>query len=308
MKVLIVEDEILTREGLRMSVPWEKLGITEVFTAEDGEEGIEIASAREPDIIMTDVRMPRMDGITMAFEIRKTNKKCRFIFISSYSDKEYLKSAIKLSVVNYIEKPVEIDEIVSALKIAVCQVAEQQRRDAMEEEYRKQFAGVAEELPEDDLIPASWQSSMHTADKIEKYIEDNFGDCNLSLTLLEDQFHLSKQYMCWLFKKEKSKTINQCIIQTRLSWAKKFMHRNPTAKIKDVAARAGFSDSNYFIKIFKKYEQVTPADYMHGDCRHEEYRHGNCQHEEYRYEDCRHEDCRHEDYRQEDCIHRGKTC
>lgn len=263
MKLLLVEDEMLTREGLLGSLPWEELGINQVFTAEDGEEGVERALSCEPDIVMTDVRMPRMDGITMAFEIRKTNRRCRFIFVSGYCDKEYLKSAIQLSAVNYIEKPVEIEEVVTALKQAMKQVIEQRRQEEIEAEYRKQFHGMLEEVPEDDLIPADWQTSVHQADRIEEFIQKNLGNCDLSLTLLEEQFELSKQYMCWLFKKEKKMTINQCIMQSRITWAKEFMHRNPAAKVKDVAVRAGFSDSNYFIKIFKRYEQVTPAEYMH---------------------------------------------
>lgn len=264
MKVLIVEDEVLTREGLLMSIPWEELGIKEVLTAEDGEEGLERAAVQEPDIVMTDVRMPRMDGITMAFEIRKKNKKCRFIFVSGYCDKDYLKSAIHLSAVNYIEKPIEIEEVIAALKQAMKQIMEQRRQEEIEAEYRKQFHGLLEEIPEDDLIPADWQASMHQADKIERFIQDNLGNCDLSLTMLEDYFELSKQYMCWLFKREKKMTINQCIIQRRLSWAKEFMRRNPGVRIKDVAIKSGFADSNYFIKIFKKYENVTPAEYMHG--------------------------------------------
>ena len=264
MKVLLVEDEVLTREGLLMSIPWEELGIREIFTAEDGEEGLKTAGVHEPDIVMTDVRMPRMDGITMAFEIRKKNKKCRFIFISGYCDKDYLKSAIHLSAVNYIEKPIEIEEVVAALKQAMKQITEQRRQEEIETEYRKQFRGLLEEIPEDDLIPADWHTSMHQADKIERFIQENLGNCDLSLTMLEDRFQLSKQYMCWLFKREKKMTINQCIIQRRIAWAKEFMRRNPNVKIKDVADRAGFSDSNYFIKIFKKYENVTPAEYMHG--------------------------------------------
>ena len=262
MKVLMVEDEELTREGIRMSIPWESLGITEVHMAEDGEEGLRKALEIEPDIIMADVRMPRMDGITMAFEIRKILKNCRFIFVSGYCDKEYLKSAIQLSAVNYIEKPIEPSEIVDALKKSILQVEEDRRRHAMEEEYRAHFKGVLEEIPEEDLVPASWQSSMHMADKIERYVQEHFSDMNLSLTQLADQFELSKQYMCWLFKKEKNETINQCIIRTRLKWAKEYMRRNPFVKIKNVAEKAGFADSSYFIKIYKKYEQMTPADYL----------------------------------------------
>lgn len=264
MKVLMVEDEELTREGVRMSIPWESLGITEVYMAEDGEDGLQMALEHCPDIIMADVRMPRMDGITMAFEIRRTLRQCRFIFISGYCDKEYLKSAIQLSAVNYIEKPIEPSEIIEALKKSILQIKEEKRRQAMDEEYRSHFKGVLEEIPEEDLVPVSWQSSMNMADKIERYIQENFADVNLSLTQLADHFELTKQYMCWLFKKEKKETINQCIIRTRVKWAREYMGRNPYVKIKNVAARAGFADSSYFIKIYKKYEQMTPADYLRG--------------------------------------------
>ena len=150
MKVLLVEDEVLTREGLLMSIPWEALGIGEVFTAENGEGGLELALAKEPDIVMTDVRMPRMDGITMAFEIRKKNKKCRFIFVSGFCDKEYLKSAIQLSAVNYIEKPIEVEEVITALKRALKLLVEQRRQEEIEAEYRKQFHGLLEDVPEEE--------------------------------------------------------------------------------------------------------------------------------------------------------------
>ena len=268
MKVLIVEDEELTREGIKACIPWDSIGISELFTAEDGEEGLETAKTVQPDIVMADVRMPRMDGITMAFEIRKVLKNCRFIFISGYCDKEYLMSAIQLSAVNYIEKPVEPSELLDALKKSILQIEEEKRRQALEEEYRSHFHGVLEEAPEEDLIPASWQSSMQIADRIEHYIQENFADLNLSLTQLADHLALSKQYMCWVFKKEKNETINQCIIRTRLRRAKEFMRRNPHVKIKTVAEKSGFADCSYFIRIYKKYEQMTPADFLRGYMEH----------------------------------------
>ncbi len=76
-----------------------------------------------------------------------------FYFVSGYCDKEYLKSAIQLSAVNYIEKPVEPSEIVDALKKCIIQLEEEKRRLALEEEYRAHFEGVLEEIPEEDLVP-----------------------------------------------------------------------------------------------------------------------------------------------------------
>lgn len=111
IKLLLVDDEENTREGICSVVPWERLGVDQVMTADDGINGVEVAKEFWPDILLTDVRMPRMDGIGMAFEIRRFIPDCHIIFMSGYSDKEYLKSAIALSATAYIEKPLDISEL-----------------------------------------------------------------------------------------------------------------------------------------------------------------------------------------------------
>lgn len=105
MKLLIVDDEELTRTGVISSINWESLGITEIFQADDGINGLQMAQTCRPEIILCDVRMPRMDGITMLERLETILPDSIPIFMSGYSDKEYLKAAIKLRAVNYIEKP-----------------------------------------------------------------------------------------------------------------------------------------------------------------------------------------------------------
>lgn len=119
MKLLLVDDEQFTREGILSITPWQGLGIAEVVTAADGEEGLEKALTFSPDIILTDVRMPRMDGVSMSFQIREQLPDCLIIFMSGYADKEYLKSAIRLSAINYIEKPFQPSELQATLRVAV---------------------------------------------------------------------------------------------------------------------------------------------------------------------------------------------
>lgn len=104
MKLLIVDDEELTRTGLMTSINWASLGIEEIFQADDGLNGLEQARIHKPEIILCDVRMPRMDGITMLERLEKILPDSVPIFMSGYSDKEYLKAAIRLKAVNYIEK------------------------------------------------------------------------------------------------------------------------------------------------------------------------------------------------------------
>ena len=119
MKILIVDDEELTRTGVIASVDWEQLGIDEVFQADDGVNGLNIAMEEKPEIILCDVRMPRMDGITMLERIEKLFPNTVVVFMSGYSDKEYLKAAIQLKAIDYIEKPIEQDELRATLRKAV---------------------------------------------------------------------------------------------------------------------------------------------------------------------------------------------
>ena len=119
MKLLIVDDEQLTREGLMSSVNWRSLGIFDIFLADDGINGLETAKKEKPQIILSDVRMPRMDGIAMAEKIKLILPDACIIFMSGYSDKEYLKAAIKLKAINYVEKPLDPLEIEEAVLEAI---------------------------------------------------------------------------------------------------------------------------------------------------------------------------------------------
>lgn len=119
MKLLLVDDEEYSRNGIISLVTWENLGIHEVKIATDGNEGLKLARTFHPDIVMTDIRMPHMDGITMCSKIKELLPYCCFIIISAYSDKEYFKSAINLSAVNYLEKPFMPQELIDSIKKAI---------------------------------------------------------------------------------------------------------------------------------------------------------------------------------------------
>lgn len=104
MKVLLVDDEPLTTESLERYIDWKGLGILEVRTASNGLEALELLPRFNPDVIVSDVRMPRMNGIEFATAARERYPDIKIIFLSGYSDKEYLKSAIHLKALSYVEK------------------------------------------------------------------------------------------------------------------------------------------------------------------------------------------------------------
>ena len=111
MKLLIVDDEELTRSGLLTSINWPSLGIHTVLQADDGFNGLVLAKREKPDIILCDVRMPRLTGIQMLEQLEPLLPETVYIFMSGYSDKDYLKAAIRLKAVSYIEKPLDLQEV-----------------------------------------------------------------------------------------------------------------------------------------------------------------------------------------------------
>ena len=148
IRLLLVDDEDLTREGLLHYVEWGNLGITHIKAASNGIQALKIASEFEPDILLTDIRMPHMSGIELAHEIRKRSPSCRILFISGYAEKEYLKSAITLKVDAYIDKPATPGNV----SLAVAKTAEainREREKSRLDMLRTRNLGRAEDIVKD---------------------------------------------------------------------------------------------------------------------------------------------------------------
>lgn len=122
MKVLIVEDEIRIREGVRKLLLKMRPGCEVVGEAEDGEEGLRLLKALKPDIVITDIRMSKMDGLQMMNEAFKEGIGARAIVLSAYSEFEYARQAMKLGVTEYLLKPISVNDFSQALENVELQV------------------------------------------------------------------------------------------------------------------------------------------------------------------------------------------
>ena len=110
-KVILVDDEEEVREAIRKRINWEEIGFTVVGTAENGEDALELAESLEPDVVMTDIQMPFMDGLTMLRKFKEKVPDVKSVIFSGYDDFEYAKEAIRLEAEEYILKPVDADEL-----------------------------------------------------------------------------------------------------------------------------------------------------------------------------------------------------
>lgn len=134
--VLIVDDEVMPRTILKEHIPWENLSVAQVCLAADGEEALEQAHRFRPEIIISDIKMPRLNGLEMAAAVREFLPSCQFIFLSGYSDKEYLKSAIRLRAVSYVEKPLNLEEITEVLEEITTELLSQRKPTLQELFFR----------------------------------------------------------------------------------------------------------------------------------------------------------------------------
>lgn len=131
-KVLLVDDEFFPREALKKTIPWEEYGCMVCGEANNGFDGIEKALELKPDIILTDINMPVMDGLDMIMNLQKTMPGILYSIITGYSEFEYAKKGIELGVEHYILKPVDDKELIKTLQKMVTILDE---RHEKEKEY-----------------------------------------------------------------------------------------------------------------------------------------------------------------------------
>lgn len=132
--LIIVDDEPSVLSGLRTYINWKVLGIELIGTADDGDTGLELIKELKPDIVLTDVQMPAMDGIKMAAEVRSFLPAAKIVFISGHNDADYLKSALQIHAVDYIFKPIVRKELSAVMeKVSAALDAERRERQMVNE-------------------------------------------------------------------------------------------------------------------------------------------------------------------------------
>ena len=114
-RILLVDDEEEVRHAIIQKIPWEELGFQVVGDAENGMDALEKIEQLEPDVVLTDIRMPYMDGLEMAERLREIHPSIKVVLFSGFDDFEYAQKAIKLNIIEYILKPVNAEEMMEIL-------------------------------------------------------------------------------------------------------------------------------------------------------------------------------------------------
>lgn len=148
--IILVDDEEEVRKSIIKQIDWESAGFQVAGDAENGEDALEKIEVLEPDVVLTDIRMPYMDGLTLAEKIRQRYPSTKVVIFSGYDDFEYAQKAIKLNVTEYILKPVNVEELTSILKRIKSnldeEIEEKRNVSRLRENYRKSLPIIREQF------------------------------------------------------------------------------------------------------------------------------------------------------------------
>lgn len=245
LKVLIVDDEPTVRRGIALGVDWQRLGCLVAGEAGNGLEGYEKALALSPQLIITDIRMPQLDGIEMLRRLRQAGCGAHVILLTAYSDFAYARSALQLGAEDYLLKPFRDQE----LENAVIKIAAQ---------IRKRRAPQGE-----GLMPSPPGEVSRYTRLCMDYIARHYGDGEISITAIADALAISESHLSHVFKKETGVTITHYLTRYRIHTAMRLLRETPL-KVYEVAQRVGYRDVTYFGATFKKLTGMNPSEYVEG--------------------------------------------
>ena len=150
IKIFLAEDEAIIRRGIRDSIDWEANGLEFVGEAGDGEYAYPLILKTEPDILLTDVKMPFMDGLELSRLVKKSLPNIKIIILSGYNEFDYAKEAIKIGISDYLLKPITSASLVDALKRVAETIREERERTSLLERYLVSYEKYTEFLDKTD--------------------------------------------------------------------------------------------------------------------------------------------------------------
>ncbi len=239
-RVFLADDEPWALMALKNMIDWKSYGFVVSGEAEDGKQALERIEHTDPDLIISDIRMPGMDGLALMETLRKLGRKTPVLLVSGYTEFEYARKAMQLGCVGYLVKPVEENELIEYLKKIHFSLDENREKESERNETEEGYL-----------------SECIQVKKMIHYIQKNYAK-GLTLQVLADEFGLNESYISSLIKKQTGKGFSEHLMEIRIQKAQELL-RTSNERIETIASSVGYPDYYYFIKVYKKATGISPA-------------------------------------------------
>jgi two-component system response regulator YesN len=264
-RLLIAEDEDLARRELESTVPWEDWGYMLVGVAEDGARAWELIVERRAEVVVTDIRMPGLDGLAL---IRRAEAELGpearplFVIVSGHADFSYAREAVRLGAFDYLVKPIDDAELESAMRRAAERYDQRLHVSSLERAAASDRAvGLLH-----DLCPE------RVSDSGDAYVEAAIADLQarfvseLSADSVAERLGVSGDHLSRLLKRATGLTFVEYLTRLRMKRAMELL-RDPLVRVGEVADLSGYRDARYFSTLFRRTVGMTPSEFRRGKPR-----------------------------------------
>ena len=248
LKVLVVEDEEMIRKGIVLAVDWAALDCVVVGEAANGVQALEAVERYDPSLIITDLKMPVMDGLEMLRQLRERGNNAFVIILTAYDSFAYAQTALRLGAVDFLLKPFhdgELEQAVTRLK---------QRMDRAGQGGEKGPAPLP--LPE----LKKGDKSKYVLEAM-AYIGEHYHEPNIGVAAIAQHLGISEGHLSHTFKKGTDYTLLNYLTRYRVHRAMELL-RDCRLKVYEVAEQVGYRDIAYFSATFKKLVGMSPSEYQ----------------------------------------------
>lgn len=246
-KVVIIDDEPIIVEGISRMITWENYGCKVIATANDGLEGTEIIRKYQPHIIITDISMPDLDGLSMIAGIESEFPDIEISILTGFRKFEYAQKAINLGVTRLLLKPSNLDEIEEAIHAMVQNLKQ------------KEIFPKSEPKPEQTIDKIDNEASNFIVNNAIKYIEQNYLH-KISLSEVAEKTYVSQWHLSKLLNRKLGLNFSEILNNVRIKEAQKLLC-DPSLRIGDIAEKVGFVDMAHFSRVFKKNLGISANEY-----------------------------------------------
>jgi two-component system response regulator YesN len=240
-KLVIVDDEIEIRSGIAQYFPWQDIGFEVAYHCENGRIALDYMLNHEVDVVLSDIKMPIMNGIELAQSMHQRKMNIKIVFLSGYKDFEYAKQALIYGVKNYIVKPTiykELYDVFTLLKIEL-------------DEARTPPAGA----PDTVEAPSFNEKVIQT---IHSYVQQNYR--NACLEEAARLIYMNPQYVSTYFKEKSGEYFSEYVLRVKMNKAAELL-MEINYKTYEVSEMVGYSNTKNFTRAFKQYFGKSPREY-----------------------------------------------